>query len=85
MRRFSHGGGGIVDDDLAEQRWHNGYVLSTDGPATVVDFQRGQRQHRFSGLTNAAATKTLANANYAQVWNWDTLATGTALTLGSSS
>lgn len=38
-----------------------------------------------SGLTNATATASLANANFAQAWNWDTLSTQTAMKLGSSS
>jgi hypothetical protein len=38
-----------------------------------------------SGLTAAATTNTLGNANFAQTWNWDTLTTETALTMASSS
>jgi len=38
-----------------------------------------------SSITAATATNTIANANYAQVWNWDTLTTETAMTLGSNS
>jgi len=38
-----------------------------------------------SSLSAATTTNTLANANYAQVWNWDTLTTETAMTLGSNS
>jgi len=38
-----------------------------------------------SALTAATATNTIANANYAQVWNWDTLTTQTAMSLASSS
>ena len=38
-----------------------------------------------SGLTAATATNTIANANYAQAWNWDTLTTETAMALGSTS
>jgi hypothetical protein len=37
-----------------------------------------------SGLSSATAIQTLANANFAQTWNWDTLSTQTALSLGSS-
>ena len=37
-----------------------------------------------SSLTSALAGNTLANANNAQVWNWATLATGTALTLADT-
>jgi len=38
-----------------------------------------------SALSPATATNTLANANFAQTWNWDTLTTGTALKLASAS
>jgi len=38
-----------------------------------------------SSITAATAANTIANANYAQVWNWDTLTTETAMTLGSNS
>ncbi len=38
-----------------------------------------------SGLTAATATNTIANANFAQVWNWDTLTTETAIGIGSTS
>ena len=38
-----------------------------------------------SGLTGASATNTRDHANYAQTWTWNTLTTGTAMTLSSSS
>jgi hypothetical protein len=38
-----------------------------------------------SGLSAATGTQTLANANFAQAWNWDTLSTQNALSLGSTS
>lgn len=38
-----------------------------------------------SGLTAATATNTIANANYAQAWAWDTLSTETGLNLSSNS
>lgn len=38
-----------------------------------------------SDLTAATATNTIANANFTQNWNWDTLTTGNGLSLGSSS
>ena len=38
-----------------------------------------------SAITAATATNTIANANYAQVWAWDTLTTETALKLSSTS
>lgn len=38
-----------------------------------------------SGLLPAIATNTINNANFAQTWNWNTMAAGSALTLGSTS
>jgi len=38
-----------------------------------------------SNLNAAVTTNTIDNALWAQVWNWNTLAAGTALTLGTSS
>lgn len=38
-----------------------------------------------SGLTAATATNTIANANFTQTWNWDTLTTGNGLVLNSTS
>jgi hypothetical protein len=38
-----------------------------------------------SGLTDATATNTIDSDNFAQVWNWSTLSTETALSLASSS
>jgi hypothetical protein len=38
-----------------------------------------------SGLSAATGTQTLANANFAQAWNWDTLSTQNALSIGSTS
>jgi hypothetical protein len=40
---------------------------------------------RLDQILAATATNTIANANYAQVWNWDTLSTQTALNIASSS
>lgn len=38
-----------------------------------------------SGLTAATAVNTIANVNWAQTWNWDTLTTENAFTFGSTS
>lgn len=38
-----------------------------------------------SGITAATTTNTIANANNAQVWNWDTLTSETAMSLASTS
>ncbi len=40
---------------------------------------------RLDQILAAAATNTLANANFAQTWNWGTLTTQTGLTLGGGS
>ncbi|USN87538.1 MAG: tail fiber domain-containing protein [Candidatus Nomurabacteria bacterium] len=39
----------------------------------------------FSALTAATSTNSIDNTNFAQTWSWSTLATGTALTLSSTS
>lgn len=62
----------------------NGYVLSTNGSG-VTSWVAQSSGGPLSSLTAAAATNTIANANYAQAWNWDTLTTQTAMSLGSSS
>jgi hypothetical protein len=63
-----------------------GQQLTTDGasPATLSWAAAGSGGP-LSGLTAATAGNTIANAANAQVWNWDTLTTGTALTIGSTS
>jgi hypothetical protein len=38
-----------------------------------------------SGLSSATASQTLANTDFSQTWNWDTVSTGSGLNLGSSS
>jgi hypothetical protein len=60
-----------------------GEVLTSDaaGLATWAVPSAGS----VSALTAAAGTQTLANANFAQAWNWDTLSTQSALSLGSTS
>jgi hypothetical protein len=64
----------------------SGYVLSTDGTGiTSWISNAGTASTALSSITAAAAGHTIANANFAQVWNWDTLTTGNALTLESTS
>ncbi|MGH6837496.1 MAG: beta strand repeat-containing protein [Methylocella sp.] len=63
----------------------NGYVLQTNGSGVTSWVAAGAGSAALSALTAATATNTIANANYAQVWNWDTLTTGTAMALGSTS
>ena len=64
----------------------SGYVLSTDGTGVTSWISNaGTASTALSSITAAAAGHTIANANNAQVWNWNTLTTGTALTLASTS
>jgi hypothetical protein len=49
------------------------------------DVGSGGQRRPLSGITAATAGNTIANAANAQVWNWDTLTTGTALKLASTS
>ncbi len=62
----------------------NGYQLTTDG-AGVLSWAAAGSGGPLSGITAATAGNTIANANNAQVWNWDTLTTGTALKIASTS
>ena len=57
--------------------------LSTDGSGNLSWISNAGTA--LSSITAAASGHTIANANNAQVWNWDTLTTGTALKLGSTS
>lgn len=61
------------------------YALLSDGTSKQLDNDATSGSSALSGLTAATATNTIANANYAQVWNWDTLSTQTALKLASTS
>lgn len=62
----------------------NGQTLVTDGTG-VLTWSTPNANAALSAVTAAAATNTIANANFAQVWNWDTLSTQTGLKLASSS
>ncbi|MCK5554746.1 MAG: hypothetical protein KAI76_00770, partial [Alphaproteobacteria bacterium] len=63
-------------DATASIQWCNGTAWADlgGGGATAL-----------SAITAATATNNIANENYAQVWNWDTLAGGNALKLASTS
>jgi hypothetical protein len=62
----------------------SGYVLSTNGAGVTSWISNaGTASTALSGLTAAAAGRTLANGNFAQVWNWDTLTTGTGMTMAA--
>ncbi|WP_250504714.1 tail fiber domain-containing protein [Caballeronia sp. AZ7_KS35] len=64
----------------------SGYVLSTDGAGVTSWISNaGTASTALSGITAAAVGHTIANANFAQVWNWDTLTSGIALKIGSTS
>jgi hypothetical protein len=52
---------------------------------TTVTTGGGGGSSALSAITAATATNTIANANFAQVWNWDTLSTQSALKLSSTS
>ena len=66
------------DDGTANQ------VLTTDGSG-VLSWTTPSSGVALSALTAATAVNTIANANYAQVWNWDTLTTETAMSMGTTS
>jgi hypothetical protein len=72
---------GALNALLPSQATNGGRVLSTDG--TNASWVTPGAS--LSGLTAATGTNTIANANHAQVWNWDTLSTETAMSLGTSS
>ena len=62
-----------------------GYVLSTNGSGVTSWVANGTGGGAISALTAATAANTINNANFGQTWNWNSLTTGSGLTLGSSS
>src|ERR1039457_6502338 len=52
----------------------NGSWISIGGGSTTLN-----------AITAATSTNTINNATFAQTWNWNSLTTGTAFTLGSNS
>jgi hypothetical protein len=60
-------------------------VLTTNGSGVLSWTTPSGGAAALSGLTAAAATNTIANANFAQAWNWDTLTTQTAMSMGTTS
>jgi hypothetical protein len=63
----------------------SGFVLSTDGSGNTSWISNaGTASTALSGLTAAAATHTIQNANFAQTWAWGTLGANTALSLSST-
>ncbi len=65
----------------------NGQVLSTNGSSTLswVTPSTTATTVPISGLTAAAATNSINNADYAQTWQWNSLSSNTALALSSTS
>ena len=64
----------------------NLYVLATDGTGiTSWVAPASGTGIALSSLTGASATNSFNNAAYAQTWAWNTLSSGTAMTLSSSS
>ena len=63
------------------------YVLTNNGAGTLSWTAPGgiSASSALSAITAAIAANTIANANFAQAWNWDTLTTETAMALGSTS
>jgi hypothetical protein len=60
-------------------------VLTTDGTGILSWTTPAGGGGTLSSLTAATATNTIANTNFAQTWNWDTLSTQTAMSLGTNS
>jgi hypothetical protein len=64
-------------------------TTGTSGAATLIANTLNIPQYssttRLDQILAATATNTIANANNAQVWNWDTLSTQTALKIASTS
>jgi len=90
--------GTLADSRIASAtNWNTAYTnritslttTGTSGAATLIANTLNIPQYsgttRLDQILAATATNTIANANYAQVWNWDTLTTQTALRIASSS
>jgi len=61
--------------------------ITVDAKGRLTAASNGSATTAISALVAATATNSIDNTNYAQTWNWNTLAiagTATALTLGSS-
>jgi len=82
--KIADGGEACAAGVAGAMRYNTNTIDFCDGTTwTTLDAAGGAAS--LSGLTAATATNTIANANYAQVWNWDTLTTETALTIASTS
>jgi hypothetical protein len=60
-------------------------VLTTDGAGILSWTTPSGGGGALSSVTAATAVNTIANANFAQAWNWDTLTTQTAMSMGTTS
>ena len=72
--------GSDYDGTLRYNATGNKWEISNDGGAFTA-ISTGA----LSGITAATATNTIDNTDYAQTWDWDTLLTQNAFTLGSDS
>jgi hypothetical protein len=64
----------------------SGYILTTDGSGnTSWVSDAGTASTALSGITAASGTNTINSTNNAQIWQWGTLSTQTAMTLTTSS
>lgn len=90
--------GTLADGRIASAtNWNDAYTnritslttTGTSGAATlianVLNIPQYSGTTRLDQILAATATNTIANANNAQVWNWDTLTTQTALKIASTS
>lgn len=68
-----------LDLDNAKTR-----ILATDGSGNVGYINRSAIGSALSAITAATATNTINNLDFAQVWNWNTLSSQTALTLATN-
>lgn len=71
--------------DSAGNKGTAGQVLTANGNTTYTWASSGADTDSLSGLTAALASNTIDNLNFAQVWNWSTLASGNALNLSANS
>ncbi|HAU99335.1 MAG TPA: hypothetical protein DCW55_03820, partial [Candidatus Pacebacteria bacterium] len=62
-----------------------GYVLTGNTAGEMSWTAPGSVATKWNAITSPDGAQTLTMANYATTWNWDTLSTGTGLTIGSTS
>jgi len=82
--KIADGGEACAASVAGAMRYNTNTIDFCDGTSwTTLDAAGGATA--LSSLTAATATNTIANTNFAQVWNWDTLTTETAMALASTS